>query len=187
MALLLGGYFLLALSACTATRHFDLPEVQELQEDITRLVPEIDRTLVSYSCMGAVRVEVYTEYGAHYQNITEEDACRIVQRVRALFMEEDFQSAFLEAAGGPSRDAALKDRGHRNPADVEVLIRDTSRKREPGRYDYLLQAKFFIDEGPYYRGGVPVYDGFSTWWGYRCQVGREQKEALTMEDIIQLS
>ena len=128
--------FLAVLSSCDQRKVLNLPELDELYRDISDSVPEIDSVFTEYGNSGTISITVY--YGERYQNIDGKDALLIIKKVRALFMQEEFQRTLLATVCGVSRDDILSHRY--GAAPVTLSINDSYRSMEAGRYKYFLEA-----------------------------------------------
>ena len=169
--------FLAVLSSCDQRKVLNLPELDELYRDISDSVPEIDSVFTEYGNSGTISITVY--YGERYQNIDGKDALLIIKKVRALFMQEEFQRTLLATVCGVSRDDILSHRY--GAAPVTLSINDSYRSMEAGRYKYFLEAHFFYDEDHSDAGKGYTYDGYSTWTGYRYDTDNLDKEPLTVD------
>lgn len=169
--------FLVILSSCDQERVLNLPEIEKLHIDILDTIPEIDRIFSVYGNSGMVSITIY--YGEHHQQITGEDAFFIVQKIRDLFIQEEFQDALLITTCSTNRADVLAQRC--GAVTVTISILDSYRPTETGRYRYFFESHFFSDEDSSNAGKGHTYDGYSTWTGYRCDTNTLDKEQLTVD------
>lgn len=179
ISLLLSLLFIIVLSSCDQVRILSLPELEALYEDLSACVPEIDSISASYG--NSSDITIYVRFGERYQNIDAGDALTVVKKVRALFMQKEFQKAFLPVVRGVKREEILS---HRYSApSVTLFISDAHRPAEKGRYKYFLEAHFFSDEDPFDGGKGRTYDGYSTWRGYRYDTDYGERELFVVNDL----
>ena len=179
MVLLLSLLFVIALPSCDQVKTLSLSELEDLYEDLSTSVPEIDFLSASYG--NSSDITIYVRFGERYQNIDVGDALTIVKKVRSLFMQEEFQKIFLPVVSGVGREEILSHRY--NAPTVTLVIYDAHRPAEKGRYKYFLEAHFFSDEDPFDGGKGHIYDGYSTWTGYRYDTDYDEREPFVVRDL----
>ena len=179
ISLLLSLLFIIVLSSCDQVRILSLPELEALYEDLSACVPEIDSISASYG--NSSDITIYVRFGERYQNIDDRDALTVVKKVRALFMQKEFQKAFLPVVRGVKREEILSYRY--DAPTVTLFIYDFYRPAEKGTYNYFLEAHFFFDEDLSDGGKGHTYDGYSTWRGYRYDTDYGERELFVVNDL----
>lgn len=166
------------LQGCDQVRKLKLPEVEALKEDMRASIPQIDYVNVTYGNAACVVFDI--GYGRNHAYLSKDDAFLIQQKVRELFMQEDFQTKLLEKVRGLPREDILE--GKYRAADVMIYITDKSRSFEAKRYNYCFESTFFADRDNFNGGKGTIYDGYSTWRGYRYNSYSEEPEYLNLPE-----
>lgn len=163
---------LLTLSACEIPRTLDLPEIEELKQEIFAAVPSIKDISVTYGNSLSPNIRMTGE------GVTDEQAFSIVKRVRTLFSDSSFQSNLFQALETAPR---VPPRSIWAP-HILICITDKAWKPETNSgVKYQFASRYFA-----LKDGLEVdeVDGYATWWGSRISENDENCKNFSMEEIL---
>lgn len=140
------------LAGCEAVHQFRPAEVRKFEKEVRREYPGV-KVKTTYSKNFGMMVEM--EQGDGWE---EEDVFGVLERLRDMVEDEEFQEKFLEAVHKFWVGDINWELGWRPEITADFTA--------GGGLQYRFTARYFL-EG--YNSGVPkeeyTYDGYKTWWG----------------------
>ncbi len=163
---------LVALGGCETYNSLDLPEIEELKQEIFAAVPSIKDISVTYGNSLSPDIRMTGE------GVTDEQAFSIVKRVRTLFSDSSFQSNLFQALETAPR---VPPRSIWAP-HISICITDKAWKSETNSgVKYQFASRYFA-----LKDGLEVneVDGYATWWGSRISENEGNCKSFSMEEIL---